>query len=517
MKNTIDLNQNDIGKNNKSLWSVFGPVFAALLCIIVFILFRFYNASLEETKEDVKNQMTSKQFSTVHDASLVLGQIMAAGNVAGGMLADDGVNYSHWAETVNHIYSSNSNIYLVTIVDNKGKGVSSISDEEVNLSGYTYYKESDEAYYKIVGNDGVTSNPALVCVVPIAEDGSVIGYINQYMDITNLSKLLPIEGEGSNNGLFVMKQSGDIVYKRGFLPISVDDNLFGYLAKSTLDGSIDKIINNVKYNITQSYIVKSGDKRYMFISIPMNVGEWTCVHVLEVSYTDMLVDSKIKVEKNLINSLTLLCILTVALIITLFAISRARQRQLNKALENKADTDLLTGMYNKISTERKIVETLTYEKNEQHMMVLFDIDNFKKINDTMGHAFGDQVLKTLGEELSQEFRKSDILGRTGGDEFTLLIKDLKSDEILNKECDKLVAFFNQFKAGDYVKYSATASIGVAIYPRDGSDFAALYKAADHALYDAKKQGKNRLVCYNQEFNEKRVNGNKKPVEEGNVQ
>ena len=132
-------------------------------------------------------------------------------------------------------------------------------------------------------------------------------------------------------------------------------------------------------------------------------------------------------------------------------------------------------------------------------MLLFDIDNFKKINDTMGHAFGDQVLKSLGEQLSMEFRKTDILGRIGGDEFAILLKDIKDDEIILKEGDKILQFFRQFKVGDYVKYSATASIGAAIYPRDGKDFQELYKSADNALYEAKKQGKNRLIYYNSDM------------------
>lgn len=505
MRNITSSNRNDKTKNVAGIWSLLGPVLAILLCVIIFILFRFYKTALNEARQDTSEQMISNSAETVNDAALTLGQIMAAGKSAAGFLYDDGVDYEHWADNINHIKDSNSNIYLVTIVDAEGKGVSSITPDPVNLSGYSYYRESDTAYYKIVGNDGVTNNPALVCVVPIVSEEKVIGYINQYMDIITLSRMLPIEGEDSNNGLVVMDVSGKIVYKRGFSPISADENMFEYITKSKLNMSLDSIMTDVKYNIKHSYVVDTPDKSYMFVSIPMNVGGWTCVHILELEYTDMLVDAKIVDVKKLIKSLVIIYSLAIASIVLIMVANRTRQRQLNKVLENKADTDLLTGLYNKISTEQKIGEILENEKEEQHLLFLFDIDNFKKINDTMGHAFGDQVLKALGDELSMEFRKTDILGRTGGDEFTLLIKGLKTEEILNKECDKLVAFFSQFKVGDYVKYSATASIGAAIYPRDGKDFATLYKAADHALYEAKKQGKNRLVCYNAEFENSRKN------------
>ena len=105
------------------------------------------------------------------------------------------------------------------------------------------------------------------------------------------------------------------------------------------------------------------------------------------------------------------------------------------------------------------------------------------------------MLKTLGRTISSLFRVTDIIGRTGGDEFTIFLKFLKSDENTLKEARKLVQFFKDFTAGEYVKYSATASIGAAVFPENGSDFDSLYKAADKALYKAKQRGKNQLAFY----------------------
>lgn len=167
----------------------------------------------------------------------------------------------------------------------------------------------------------------------------------------------------------------------------------------------------------------------------------------------------------------------------------------NKALVEKADTDLLTGLNNKIATERKIKEYMKENPDDLAMMLIFDIDNFKKINDTMGHAFGDEVLRTLGKHIGENFRVTDIIGRTGGDEFTIFLKSLKDDTNTLREAQKLVDFFREFEAGEYVKYSATASIGAAVFPKDGETFEVLYKAADQALYKAKERGKNQLAFY----------------------
>ena len=191
-----------------------------------------------------------------------------------------------------------------------------------------------------------------------------------------------------------------------------------------------------------------------------------------------------------------------AFIILMMIFTLARKKDFerrSKELNEKAETDLLTELNNKISTEEKIQNYLATHKKEQAMMFVLDIDNFKKINDTMGHAFGDEVLRAVGKGLRAEFRYSDIIGRMGGDEFCILLKGLNNDALITKEANRLLYFFRNLVVGDYVKYSATASIGAAVFPRDGENFEELYKAADKALYKAKRRGKNQLAFYNASF------------------
>lgn len=176
-----------------------------------------------------------------------------------------------------------------------------------------------------------------------------------------------------------------------------------------------------------------------------------------------------------------------------------KSRVENKELVVKADTDLLTGVYNKLATERKIKEYIDTHPDTPCMMFLIDVDNFKKINDTKGHAFGDEVLKTLGETISTQFRVTDIIGRIGGDEFMIFLKNIPNNEIAVKEAEKLMYYFKDFTAGGYVKYSPTASVGAAMFPAEGKNFDALYKAADAALYKSKENGRNQLTFCNSEL------------------
>ena len=176
-------------------------------------------------------------------------------------------------------------------------------------------------------------------------------------------------------------------------------------------------------------------------------------------------------------------------------IGRIRDNQQKKELENKADTDLLTGLNNKLATERKIKEYMARNPDSQSMMFLLDVDNFKSVNDTMGHAFGDEVLSSLGEGISVIFRASDIIGRVGGDEFMIFLKSVPTTEAIRKEAKKVEDFFRSFQVGEKEKYDVRASIGVAVFPHEGTDFETLYKAADQGLYKAKRRGKNQLAFY----------------------
>ena len=195
----------------------------------------------------------------------------------------------------------------------------------------------------------------------------------------------------------------------------------------------------------------------------------------------------------------------VALIVIIYIINRLSFTKESMELQNKAETDLLTELLNKISTENKIREYLEGEgRDKTSMMCVLDIDNFKKINDTMGHAFGDEVLATLGKRIRTEFRVTDIIGRTGGDEFIIFLKDLKDDNVIERDAGRVAGFFKDFTVGTYTKYSPTASIGAAIYPRDGSDYESMYKAADTALYKAKKRGKNQLAFFAETTEEEKM-------------
>lgn len=278
-------------------------------------------------------------------------------------------------------------------------------------------------------------------------------------------------------------------------------DLFEYIEESTFAGVTRKdefYKNMTQQNKGKALITNKDGVAQYFIYQP--IGDYKSFVIIAVDEAQIqdAAEKGIDSTTRMFWKIVILILVFVAILLVLSIINAANFRKSNRELKEQAETDLLTDLYNKVATETKIKEYLDEGvSNKKALMFVLDIDNFKKINDTMGHAFGDEVLSTLGHQLKSEFRINDIIGRTGGDEFIILLKDLKDDATVKKEAGRVATFFKNFKVGEYTKYSATASIGAVEIPTDGVDFDTLYKAADKALYLAKKRGKNQMAFYSE--------------------
>lgn len=163
-------------------------------------------------------------------------------------------------------------------------------------------------------------------------------------------------------------------------------------------------------------------------------------------------------------------------------------------LETKLQYDELTKCLNKIAFTNVVTELLQKTKDE-HSLFIIDLDNFKAINDNLGHLFGDSVLVNMGEKLREIFREADFIGRIGGDEFMVLMKTVNNKETVEERAKKAVELFNTTYHGKTRAYKTSVSIGIARFPEDGRTFQELYEHADIALYNTKSKGKNGYTFY----------------------
>lgn len=157
------------------------------------------------------------------------------------------------------------------------------------------------------------------------------------------------------------------------------------------------------------------------------------------------------------------------------------------SLKAKVQIDGGSGLYNKRATEILIKECLKKDGDRRHALLVLDIDNFKEINDTKGHLYGDEMISRAGSLMKEFFRSSDIIGRVGGDEFMVLIRDIPGERFIEAKLDNMDRMLQK-------QVDICFSIGIAIYPDDGVDFIQLYENADYAMYQAKAM-KNKNYCF----------------------
>lgn len=174
------------------------------------------------------------------------------------------------------------------------------------------------------------------------------------------------------------------------------------------------------------------------------------------------------------------------------------QKRQNKLLQRaliQAQTDPLTGLYNQ-AVKEMIAQRL--EGEDAIAAVLFmDLDNFKVINDTLGHIKGDLLLQEVAGVLKKTLRTSDLSGRVGGDEFIALLHPVSSPAGVRQCVQRICTSVRNVMDRDFHDFSVTCSIGIAMYPADGTNIAALVEKADKAAYGVKRKGKNGFAFYSE--------------------
>jgi two-component system cell cycle response regulator len=167
--------------------------------------------------------------------------------------------------------------------------------------------------------------------------------------------------------------------------------------------------------------------------------------------------------------------------------------QYSRQQQELALHDPLTGLPNRRLLEDRIATTLQHAARHQHKaaVMYLDLDGFKAINDTYGHACGDEILKLVAGRLVGSSRKEDTVARVGGDEFVIVLGEVSSLADAQEPASKLIEVVSEPYQVGALTLQLSTSIGIALYPDHADDVEKLIQMADHALYDAKRGGKNR--------------------------
>lgn len=464
--------------------------------IIVFILFIHFSIEVKksavDTVESDMKEITEKYALKINND---LQCIETAGRLSAQTIGEDASGSKALITQLLKSAVDQTQAYEAVYCDEKGKAVDSKGDY-INLDTESYNEVVGEhirpQYYYLPAEDALVYSKLLV-VIPVGENK---GNMILYYPLKRINELVSPKEEFGQNAFMAMVDVEGTILQPGI----VGSN---FLKGGNIWESVDKEYQSdaVKARVkmsnmgTGSVALASGGEEKTLVYSSIGINGWSLVIGVDNQYVKNAQDRVwTKTIKMLYQLLGVMMLFYVFFAISNY-IGKIKNAEKSKNLQEKADTDLLTGLNNKLATERKIKEYMRDNPDSLGMLFVLDIDNFKKINDTMGHAFGDEVLRTLGKHIGANFRITDIIGRTGGDEFMIFLKDLKDDAQTLREAEKLVKFFHGFQAGEYVKYSATASMGAAVFPAHGNDFETLYKSADKALYKAKERGKNQLAFF----------------------
>ncbi|MBW6410596.1 EAL domain-containing protein [Clostridium weizhouense] len=175
-------------------------------------------------------------------------------------------------------------------------------------------------------------------------------------------------------------------------------------------------------------------------------------------------------------------------------IDKEKKEYFNLKLETQLDP--LTKLYNKTVSKSLIDDYLTTQDiKTTHAFMIIDIDNFKSVNDNLGHIFGDSVLSKIALNIKKPFNNYDIIGRIGGDEFIIFLKNVSCLDYIYEKATSICNIFKNTYTGENKTHKISCSIGISLYPNHGNNYDELLKKADYALYKAKQHGKDCFEIY----------------------
>ena len=384
-------------------------------------------------------------------------------------------------------FMENTDLNRTAIIDSDGNA---LYDNNVvkNVAHRRYFKESMQGKQSLSDplESSVDQQTRVILCVPIYKNNQVIGVVGGSYNVTKLGNMLfddLFEGQGKS---FIVDQDGNLITRDKEYTkkhnINTVDNLFDVCDQK----KIKTDFKNQKSDLIQVQ-TKKNESLYLAYS-PLKINDWMICYIVPVlvaqeSYTFIT------------HYETLLATFIGFIVLSLMAYLAHSSSKENKYLIHLSEIDPLTSVFNKETTQKLIEQKLN---NKEHCcFLILDVDAFKSVNDTYGHAVGDKVLENLGLLFKNHFRQSDIVGRIGGDEFIILIQD---ENITESRIQSLLQKVNELKIEELKDFKLSISIGIAFAPKDGTTFMELYRHADHALYQTKRAGKNNYKIYKNDEN-----------------
>ncbi len=358
----------------------------------------------------------------------------------------------------------------------------------------------------IFGLDGETfaayRKPGLDITIPDPE----LQPVNVLFWDSHIELLTRIVVEGEHIGFVYLQSDMEVIRERltWFLNIVGIVLLVSLLVTFGLSARMQRIITDPLLRLSETARNITTDKNYSLRVTGEGTDE---IGTLIVDFNVMLNEIQSR-DKELIEHRSMLeervALRTEEIEIANQQLASAKEQaeSVAKRMEYYAHHDALTGLPNRILFNDRIDTALAHAQRQQSMLALLflDLDRFKVINDSLGHAVGDQLLRVVSRRIRKCLRTDDTVARLGGDEFMVLLTDIKSSADAGRIGNKIIDSLVKPASCNGHELHITTSIGVSIYPFDGLDTDTLVKNSDVSMYRAKELGRNKLVYYTAEMN-----------------
>ena len=474
----------------------------AFLLFMVIALFSFFYFVQKDVDRNVEKTLRDNVERQNHHLQTILDlQFQHLESVAES-IGHSGELFSEENMNTIRVLQKNSDFEGVSIIDTEGNSHYAKGGVK-NVSHRRYFKEAMDGNRTLSDplESSVDGQTRVVVGVPVYADGDadqeVIGILAASYDMTALSRMLFEDIYGSEGFSMILTSEGNII-SYDSRSESVDDalekigeNLFGkYEDEIRENPSAEKVVDDFQMGNSGCAELNTGTGVWYMAYAPLSYNGWMVCY--SIPYKSARREYQFITQYEI-----MLCLeLAAAILVLTFALMRnAKKKQ--KILLEYANTDALTGLCNKEKTKNEIEQWLaeTQVHNGKQVFIIMDIDFFKEVNDTCGHVAGDLVLEKVGMFLKYQFRAGDVLGRIGGDEFVVFMKNVDTIEHLKAKADEVVAGISHLQIPELGEKSLSVSIGISYGPDHGQTYLELYNHADEALYVTKRNGRNGYSIY----------------------
>ncbi len=413
------------------------------VCYSVFMFYKTneqYDIRLKETGDEVAKNINSQMNLAV----------MYVEGLAEGFSNYEDIHCDEAVETLIRV-SEKSHFKRMWLTKIDGRAISSeLKDSDATGRGYLKRALNGESGISEVQHSRVNNEKNVVIFAPTYYNGEVTGMVIGIFRLDNLLDVIDVQCFGGNGYCKIYDTKGDVLVSSDELTMETElQNKYGY-------------------------------------SSPIGILDWN----VYVSFPEEVIDGDIR---NNIIITVVMCVICV-LVLGTIVISAFWER--NKILAERAKMDSLTSLMNRGAIEDIVDMKLDKNGASEKAFVVFDIDKFKSVNDSIGHVSGDALLKEVAGLMRNYFIDVDCLSRLGGDEFAIFINEVKDKKRLLRDIEKFRRMVSEVRIDS--KRCSTISIGI-VFTQDKEDsFDSLYKKADQAMYESKRQGGNKVTIYKED-------------------